>query len=271
MAKVLVLYKTPKSTEAFDKHYAAVHIPLAKKIPGLKKYDVSTGPVRTPAGPSGIHLVATLYFDSLDALKAGMSSAEGKAAAAISPTLPMAAWISNLRREGSVRASTMLCDDCVAAREGRLPRLEAADRCTSRADRLDRLFARGAGVHVDFHAHRHFDNLRSFPGHSSSRLHQGLPSSLARIRAGAEPRATSDLAQVWTSRVERRYFAFGQSISLLDKIRLDRLARSSSRSGAERSRGRFVFFPLFNSHCRRSALMGCSATEGLACICRCAS
>jgi hypothetical protein len=27
------------------------------------------------------------------------------------------------------------------------------------------LFARCAGVHVDFHAHRHFDNLRSFPGH----------------------------------------------------------------------------------------------------------
>jgi uncharacterized protein (TIGR02118 family) len=82
MAKVLVLYKKPKSAEAFDKHYASVHIPLAKKIPGLKKYDVSTGGVGTPAGPSEIHLVATLAFDSLDALKAGMSSAEGKATAA---------------------------------------------------------------------------------------------------------------------------------------------------------------------------------------------
>jgi len=37
-------------------------IPLAKKIPGLKKYDISTGEVRAPAGPSGIHLVATQYF-----------------------------------------------------------------------------------------------------------------------------------------------------------------------------------------------------------------
>lgn len=81
MANVLVLYKTPKSTEAFDKHYAAVHIPLAKKIPGLKKYDISKGPVTTPAGPSGVHLVAILHFDSLEALKAGMGSAEGKAAA----------------------------------------------------------------------------------------------------------------------------------------------------------------------------------------------
>lgn len=81
MAKVLVLYKKPKSSESFDKHYASVHIPLAKKIPGLKKYDISRGAVGTPTGPSDFHLVATLHFDSLDALKAGMSSPEGKAAA----------------------------------------------------------------------------------------------------------------------------------------------------------------------------------------------
>ena len=31
-------------------------------------------------GPSDIHLVATLHFDSLDALKAGMASPEGRAA-----------------------------------------------------------------------------------------------------------------------------------------------------------------------------------------------
>jgi uncharacterized protein (TIGR02118 family) len=81
MAKLLVVYKKPKSSEAFDKHYASVHIPLAKKIPGLKKYDVSTGAVGTPAGTSEIHLVATLYFDSPDALQAGLASPEGKAAA----------------------------------------------------------------------------------------------------------------------------------------------------------------------------------------------
>ncbi|HMF68428.1 MAG TPA: EthD family reductase [Phyllobacterium sp.] len=81
MARLVVLYKKPKNAEAFDKHYSAVHIPLAKKIPGLKKYDISQGAVRSPAGPSEIHLVATLYFDSLEALKAGLASAEGKATA----------------------------------------------------------------------------------------------------------------------------------------------------------------------------------------------
>ena len=81
MARLVVLYKTPKNAEAFDKHYASTHIPLAKKVPGLRKYDISQGPVGSPAGPSGIHLVATLSFDSMDALKAGMSSPEGQAAA----------------------------------------------------------------------------------------------------------------------------------------------------------------------------------------------
>ncbi len=85
MAKVLVLYKTPKSAEAFDKHYADVHIPLAKKIPGMKAYDVSRGPVGGPAGATNIHLVATLTFETMDALQAGMGSAEGKAAAADLP------------------------------------------------------------------------------------------------------------------------------------------------------------------------------------------
>jgi uncharacterized protein (TIGR02118 family) len=70
-----------KNAEAFDKHYSSVHIPLAKKIPGLKKYDITMGAVGAPTGPSGIHLVATLYFDSADALKAGLASAEDKAAA----------------------------------------------------------------------------------------------------------------------------------------------------------------------------------------------
>ena len=81
MAKVVVMYKTPKSAEAFDSYYASTHIPLAKKIPGLKKYDISQGTVGSPAGPSGIHLVATLYFDSMSALQAALGSSEGQAAA----------------------------------------------------------------------------------------------------------------------------------------------------------------------------------------------
>jgi uncharacterized protein (TIGR02118 family) len=81
MAQAVVLYKTPKNVDAFDRYYFATHVPLAKKLPGLKKYDVSKGTVVSPAGASGVHLVATLYFDSLDAIKSAFGSPEGQAAA----------------------------------------------------------------------------------------------------------------------------------------------------------------------------------------------
>jgi uncharacterized protein (TIGR02118 family) len=82
MAHVVVMYKTPKDAAAFDKHYFETHIPIAKKMPGLRKFEVSRGPVATPAGPSVFHLIATLYFDSMAQIQAAFASAEGKAAAA---------------------------------------------------------------------------------------------------------------------------------------------------------------------------------------------
>ena len=80
MAELVVLYKTPKDAAAFDKHYAETHIPLAKKLPGLKKYAVSTGAVASPAGPSGVHLVAILSFDSVGDIQKAFGSEAGQAA-----------------------------------------------------------------------------------------------------------------------------------------------------------------------------------------------
>jgi len=82
MAQLVVMYKTPKDAAAFDKHYVEKHIPLAKTIPGVRKYEISKGPVATPAGPSGYHLVATLQFDDLAAIQKAFGSAEGQAAVA---------------------------------------------------------------------------------------------------------------------------------------------------------------------------------------------
>ena len=82
MAQLVVMYRTPKDAAAFDKYYFETHIDIAKKIPGLKKYEVSQGPVVTPAGPSGLHLIATLHFDDLAAIQRAFASAEGQAAAA---------------------------------------------------------------------------------------------------------------------------------------------------------------------------------------------
>lgn len=82
MAKVLVLYRTSQDPARFRKHYEEVHIPLAKKIAGMRKFEVSNGPVGSPQGASGFEMVVTLTFDSMADLQAAMASPEGQAAGA---------------------------------------------------------------------------------------------------------------------------------------------------------------------------------------------
>jgi uncharacterized protein (TIGR02118 family) len=82
MARLVVMYKAPKDRSAFDRYYFDTHVAIAKKIPGLRKYEVSTGPVATPAGPSAVHLVAILHFDDVAAIQNAFASAEGKATVA---------------------------------------------------------------------------------------------------------------------------------------------------------------------------------------------
>jgi len=81
MAQALVLYNTPADPAAFDRYYHETHISLAKKIPGLRSYVISNGPVQALAG-SAPYLVAILSFDSMADISAALASPEGQATAA---------------------------------------------------------------------------------------------------------------------------------------------------------------------------------------------
>ena len=74
--------ETRKIAGAFDRYYFETHVPIAKRIPGVRKYEVSRGAVMTPAGMSDFHLIATLHFDDVAAIQRAFASAEGQAAAA---------------------------------------------------------------------------------------------------------------------------------------------------------------------------------------------
>jgi len=89
MAQILVLYNTPADPAAFDKYYHETHIPIAKRIPGLRSYRISTAPPRVLAGSSA-HLVAELTFDSMAAIDAALASPEGQATAADLPNFAQA-------------------------------------------------------------------------------------------------------------------------------------------------------------------------------------
>ncbi|GCE06498.1 EthD family reductase [Dictyobacter aurantiacus] len=72
---MIALYKEPADREKFEKHYFDTHIPLVKKIPGLQKVEVS----RFTGKDAPYYLMATLYFNSKEERKAGLSSPEGQA------------------------------------------------------------------------------------------------------------------------------------------------------------------------------------------------
>lgn len=84
MTYVLVQYGTPADAAAFDRYYRETHIPLAKRLPGLRGYTISAGTVDSvPGSPvPAPYLVALLSFDSVAAFEAALTSAEGQATAA---------------------------------------------------------------------------------------------------------------------------------------------------------------------------------------------
>ena len=71
--KLIVLYKQPEDTAAFDAEYAK-HIPLVDKIPGLQSARI-TRFSKTLAG-DGFYLMAELIFPDADTFNAAMKSPE---------------------------------------------------------------------------------------------------------------------------------------------------------------------------------------------------
>ena len=80
MVKLIALYRKPPDIDAFDRHYHDVHLPLVRKTPGLRKLDITkiTG---APIGESRYHVMAEMYYDTIDAMNAANASPEGRAAA----------------------------------------------------------------------------------------------------------------------------------------------------------------------------------------------
>lgn len=48
VAKLVVMYHHPTDRAAFDRYYADIHAPLAKRQPRLQSFTISKGEVRNP-------------------------------------------------------------------------------------------------------------------------------------------------------------------------------------------------------------------------------
>jgi len=100
--RFLALYEMPTDPEAFDRHYREVHIPLGRRLPGLRRYAVGRDVVAVRSAP--YYLVAELEWDTMEELRAAFASPEGRATAADA---------ARLQELAPVRSMTFTVDDGV--------------------------------------------------------------------------------------------------------------------------------------------------------------
>jgi uncharacterized protein (TIGR02118 family) len=95
LVRFLVLYDTPSDPAAFERHYREeVHIPLARGLPGLRRYTLSRNADAVRGGVP-FYLIAELEWDTIDDLRTAIGSPQGQATAAD---------VADLAPDGSVRS-----------------------------------------------------------------------------------------------------------------------------------------------------------------------
>ena len=89
--RMLVLYDLPDDPAAFLAHYETVHVPLARKVKGLRVFEygrVDNAPLPVPIGSnSPTWFAAQVVFDDAAAFGTAMSTPEAAAALADVPNL----------------------------------------------------------------------------------------------------------------------------------------------------------------------------------------
>ena len=76
MPRLVVLYKAPDDTDAFDAHYRDVHSPIVSRYPNLR--DVRLSKLSGVGGrPAPYYLMAEMAFDSFGDLDEALGSEPG--------------------------------------------------------------------------------------------------------------------------------------------------------------------------------------------------
>ena len=100
MIKYVALYRTPEDPETFDKSYFGTHVPIVNDTPGLVRTELAKV-TRMMVGEPAYYLLAELYFDSVESMKAAFK------------TDPWQASGDNLRSWGGMDLVTMFTAEVV--------------------------------------------------------------------------------------------------------------------------------------------------------------
>jgi len=80
MIKLTVLYGHPKDAAAFESYYNSTHMQLAKKMPGVARWELTRFTGSPDGGKPAFYRMAELYFSALEQMETSLQSAEGMAA-----------------------------------------------------------------------------------------------------------------------------------------------------------------------------------------------
>jgi uncharacterized protein (TIGR02118 family) len=82
MYRLTVLYGHPQDPAEFDRYYHQVHLPLARKMPGLQGWTIGKCESAVPGEPPPYYLIVGLYAHTRADLETMLATPEGQAAVA---------------------------------------------------------------------------------------------------------------------------------------------------------------------------------------------
>ena len=85
MTRLTVLYGHPKDSAEFDRYYNEVHIPIARRMKGLKCWTIGKCQSATPGEAPPYYMIVGLYAATRTDLEAIIASPEGQATIADVP------------------------------------------------------------------------------------------------------------------------------------------------------------------------------------------
>jgi uncharacterized protein (TIGR02118 family) len=76
MIRVLALHNTPVELSSYDDYYVNVHMPLVRRIPGVRNIRYGRVIRAADGGPAPYFLISDVYFDDEAALQVAIESPE---------------------------------------------------------------------------------------------------------------------------------------------------------------------------------------------------
>ncbi len=77
--KLTVVYDNPKDPQSFEEHYRSTHVPLAVKVPGVRRTELAKVFPKEDGSATPAYRVAELYFDDYKSAVEAVGTPEGKA------------------------------------------------------------------------------------------------------------------------------------------------------------------------------------------------